>query len=200
MGSAAGEQGSHLAPNHVYGHQAQQDPSGSQGREGHFASEHAYGHEEHHQSNCEDSWTDLNSSHQSTMTDFGAFGYGSQGSEGLSSLHRMPPPPAPLQPLHPQHQPQPQLPLLTIPSHQPTWPSMLTNPSSYLSQSAPPLSVAPLVAPSPSPKTGRPAPAHQNPPRKTLTDLDRKNMCQYHLDNPNMKQTEIGAIFGVERR
>ncbi|KAK3612812.1 hypothetical protein LTR22_028449, partial [Elasticomyces elasticus] len=36
-------------------------------------------------------------------------------------------------------------------------------------------------------------------PRKTLTDLDRKRMCQYAEEHPNAKQTEIGDIFGVER-
>ncbi|KAI0997313.1 hypothetical protein K3495_g10873 [Podosphaera aphanis] len=36
-------------------------------------------------------------------------------------------------------------------------------------------------------------------PRKTLTDNDRRLMCEYHEKNPNIKQTEIGALFGVER-
>jgi hypothetical protein len=33
-----------------------------------------------------------------------------------------------------------------------------------------------------------------------LTDQDRRRMCQYHEDNPTVKQTEIGgtpvAVFG----
>ncbi|RMY45291.1 hypothetical protein D0865_10003, partial [Hortaea werneckii] len=37
-------------------------------------------------------------------------------------------------------------------------------------------------------------------PRKTLTKDDRKPLCQYARDKPNAKQTEIGAIFGVDRR
>ncbi|KAF2773102.1 hypothetical protein EJ03DRAFT_265857 [Teratosphaeria nubilosa] len=36
-------------------------------------------------------------------------------------------------------------------------------------------------------------------PRKTLTDQDRRRMCQYAEEHPHSKQTEIGAIFGVER-
>ncbi|WPG98455.1 Hypothetical protein R9X50_00124600 [Acrodontium crateriforme] len=36
-------------------------------------------------------------------------------------------------------------------------------------------------------------------PRKTLTDVDRRRMCKYAQENPECKQTEIGAIFGVER-
>ncbi|KAK2753663.1 hypothetical protein FQN55_000026 [Onygenales sp. PD_40] len=36
-------------------------------------------------------------------------------------------------------------------------------------------------------------------PRRTLTDNDRRRMCLYHEENPHVKQTEIGAMFGVER-
>ncbi|KAJ4395472.1 hypothetical protein N0V85_006541 [Neurospora sp. IMI 360204] len=36
-------------------------------------------------------------------------------------------------------------------------------------------------------------------PRKTLTDEDRRRMCQYAMDHPTAKQTDIGAQFGVER-
>lgn len=36
--------------------------------------------------------------------------------------------------------------------------------------------------------------------RRTLTDDDRRRMCLYHQENPHVKQTEIGAMFGVERR
>ncbi|KAF2195583.1 CenpB-DNA-bind-domain-containing protein [Zopfia rhizophila CBS 207.26] len=36
-------------------------------------------------------------------------------------------------------------------------------------------------------------------PQKTLTDADRRRMCLYHEEHPTVKQTEIGAMFGVER-
>lgn len=72
-----------------------------------------------------------------------------------------------------------------------TWPSMLTNPQSY---SAPPIGM-PMPA-SLKPRLGM----GQSQPRRTLTDDDRRRMCQYHEDNPTVKQTEIGAMFGVERR
>jgi hypothetical protein len=54
-------------------------------------------------------------------------------------------------------------------------------------------------------------------PRRALTDHDRRRMCQYHVDNPFVKQAEIGgknpemlngernlltsslAMFGIER-
>ncbi|PPR05404.1 hypothetical protein CVT24_008018 [Panaeolus cyanescens] len=32
-----------------------------------------------------------------------------------------------------------------------------------------------------------------------LRDADRKSICQYHLDNPNARQEDIGSHFGVER-
>lgn len=36
-------------------------------------------------------------------------------------------------------------------------------------------------------------------PRKTLTDLDRKRMCQYAEEHPNSKQTEIGGMSDPTR-
>jgi hypothetical protein len=32
-----------------------------------------------------------------------------------------------------------------------------------------------------------------------LRDVDRKNICIYHINNPNARQEDIGAYFGVER-
>ncbi|CAA7261361.1 unnamed protein product [Cyclocybe aegerita] len=32
-----------------------------------------------------------------------------------------------------------------------------------------------------------------------LRDIDRKNICLHHLQNPNARQEDIGAVFGVER-
>jgi len=90
-----------------------------------------------------------------------------------------PPPP------HTTHQ---QLLPLIMPSH-PTWPSMLTNPASYPPPPvAIPVSASPLVKGS----TGK-LPGATSTPRKTLTDSDRRRMCQYHEDNPSVKQTEIGG-------
>ena len=114
------------------------------------------------------------------------------------------------------------------------WPSMLTNPSSQASRvppiAAPPPQLAPVVPlapaqPLPPLTTAVPAPAttttsnsSSSTTRRTLTDQDRRRMCQYHEDNPTIKQTEIGgeisalcfanspllnqpqAMFGVERR
>jgi len=88
---------------------------------------------------------------------------------------------------HTAHQ---QLLPLIMPSH-PTWPSMLTNPASY---SAPPVAIPPASAPVVK-GNGTKLPAiHATPsPRKTLTDSDRRRMCQYHEENPTVKQTEIGG-------
>jgi len=152
-----------------------------------------------------DTWVDMNAAyhHQTTMADYGtAFNYMPPISHGLpsESLNRMPPPPAP----HPHGLPQtqttthPQLPMLIMPSHA-TWPSMLTNPHTYTQpHSAPPVAIPSVTAPL---KPARlPAIHAPSQPRKTLTDDDRRRMCQYAEDHPNTKQTEIGAMFGVERR
>ncbi|PQE13133.1 centromere binding b protein [Rutstroemia sp. NJR-2017a BBW] len=155
-------------------------------------------HEQHHnpQENgfSNDGWAELGNSYNSPQHQSPTYEYGGQYGY-MSSLPmpagngypRMAPPPV----THATHQQQ-LLPLI-MPNH-PTWPSMLTNPASF---QAPPVAIPP-------PATGKPAtklPAiHATPtPRKTLTDSDRRRMCQYHEDNPTVKQTEIGAMFGVER-
>ncbi|ESZ97599.1 hypothetical protein SBOR_2000 [Sclerotinia borealis F-4128] len=100
---------------------------------------------------------------------------------------RMAPPPT----TYPTHHQQ-LLPLI-MPNHN-TWPSMLTNPAN-------PQVMPVAIPPANSGKLPPKLPAsHATPtPRKTLTDSDRRRMCQYHEDNPTVKQTEIGAMFGVER-
>ncbi|KAF7197015.1 hypothetical protein HII31_01440 [Pseudocercospora fuligena] len=84
----------------------------------------------------------------------------------------------------------------------PQWPSMLNSqPHSTYQPMYPqpvqpiqPMSIGPLATPVSATST-----RSTSTPRKTLTDLDRKRMCQYAEEHPNSKQTEIGAIFGVER-
>lgn len=134
-----------------------------------------------------DGWAELSSSynssqHQSPAHEYGGYAFMQPMQHGLPTEHsftRMAPPP-------PAHTHQQLLPLI-MPSH-PTWPSMLTNPASY---SAPPVAIPPASAPQKTPKL--PA-IHAAPsPRKTLTDSDRRRMCQYHEDNPSVKQTEIGG-------
>lgn len=120
--------------------------------------------------------------------------------------------------------PQPLQPLNTAT----VWPSQLTNPSPPSSRSPPtalpllPRPLAPLeqevpneVETDPSPPPAPKASTTASTSRRTLTDNDRRRMCQYHEDNPTVKQTEIGgtlrfdlsrfwltnaAMFGVERR
>ncbi|CBY00671.1 hypothetical protein LEMA_P018010.1 [Plenodomus lingam JN3] len=119
--------------------------------------------------------------------------------------------PLPMEPIygtsmHPPHHPSHPTPRTTHPQLQPLimpqmpqWPSMLTSQSTYqpsLFPSAPvpitPASATPVSASSTHSRTS-------STPRKTLTDSDRRRMCQYHEENPTVKQTEIGAMFGVER-
>ena len=154
-------------------------------------------HEHHHHDNGfggSDGWVDISSSynssqHQSPIYEQGGFGFMQQPVQhkGLPTeqhyTQRISQPPPP----HTAHQ---QLLPLIMPSH-PTWPSMLTNPASY---SAPPVAIPPASAPVVK-GNGTKLPAiHATPsPRKTLTDSDRRRMCQYHEENPTVKQTEIGG-------
>jgi len=154
--------------------------------------DHHAGHENGFGNN--DGWVDINhnynsSQHQSPIYEQGGFGFMQQPvhhglpSESTFPSQRMSQPP----PSATTHQ---QLLPLIMPSH-PTWPSMLTNPASY---SAPPIAIPP--APTALVKgNGAKLPAiHATPsPRKTLTDSDRRRMCQFHEDNPTVKQTEIGG-------
>ncbi|GAB1320529.1 hypothetical protein MFIFM68171_10739 [Madurella fahalii] len=168
-------------------------PSTGMDQESHLSPDNTYG---------SDSWVNMNSfHHQTTMPDYGGgFGFIPPITQGLpsESLSRMPPPPPP--PTHqPIHQPQAahtQLPILMMPHA--TWPSMLTNPNNYgPPHSAPPVAIPPMTTPLKTSKL--PAIQTTSQPRKTLTDDDRRAMCQYAEDHPTAKQTDIGARFGVER-
>ncbi|KFY75375.1 hypothetical protein V499_04664 [Pseudogymnoascus sp. VKM F-103] len=106
---------------------------------------------------------------------------------------RMPPPPA--------HQ-QTLLPLLPAPawmnnnpamSNFPaTMPSMLTNPGGHPTRQ---VRMAPNSA---RVRASKPSPQHGGG-RKCLTDEAKRRICQIHMDNPSMKQAQIGAQFNVER-
>ncbi|KAI4187272.1 MAG: hypothetical protein LQ346_005522, partial [Caloplaca aetnensis] len=97
----------------------------------------------------------------------------------------------------------------------PQWPSQLTNPSAnppsiqQRSSAAVPSQTPRLIAPStmtsnesailaqvaPSAPPAPPIPIPTPPSgRRTLTDQDRRRMCQYHEENPTVKQTEIGFL------
>lgn len=111
---------------------------------------------------------------------------------------------------------QRQLPQQLQPLIMPQWPSMLNSQSSttlpgLYASPAQPVPISTIATPS-SATSNR----SSSTPRKTLTDSDRKRMCQYAEEHPHSKQTEIGgtlginaigysclltaAIFGVERR
>lgn len=80
----------------------------------------------------------------------------------------------------------------------PQWPSMLNSqPHATYQPMYPqpvqpiqPMSVGPLQTPVSATST-----RSSSTPRKTLTDLDRKRMCQYAEEHPNSKQTEIGGQY-----
>lgn len=143
-----------------------------------------------------DQWVEIagESPHHSPLHDFNGFGYISPSHMPLDSAHNRPHQHSYFvaQPLHPLNIPQ--------------WPSQLTNPSEpsppaptpppTVRPIAPATSIPPLqparaasITPVPDPKPHPPQPTA----RKTLTDNDRRRMCQYHDENPSVKQTEIGG-------
>lgn len=149
--------------------------------------------EQHHEGDYSHSpWVEVNdypSPHtQSPAQEYGAFGY-------LGTSHGLPMEPTyarPLLPLYTTYQSS--QPMMTT-----TWPSMLTSPSSQPPPVMPLMPAAPLpLAPVSSFAPVHPLPPLSNPvpqstARRTLTDQDRQRMCQYHEDNPTVKQTEIGG-------
>jgi len=91
-------------------------------------------------------------------------------------------------PMHQQLQPliMPQWPSMLNSQAQPTFNPMYPQPV----QPIQPMAIGAMHTPISAMST-RSAPT----PRKTLTDSDRKRMCQYAEEHPNAKQTEIGGKF-----
>ncbi|KAL8840109.1 MAG: hypothetical protein Q9170_001456 [Blastenia crenularia] len=143
---------------------------------------------------------DNQSPQQSSLHEFDAFYMSPSSHMGIESIYSRP-----VTTSHPALYP------LTVPQ----WPSQLTNPSINPPPSQPastppvptqtPRPIAPLTTPINKTPTTQSAPAAPTPiptppsGRRTLTDQDRRRMCQYHEENPTVKQTEIGSLFGVER-
>jgi hypothetical protein len=148
----------------------------------HHSQEHGSGYDASGQ--WMENGTPYHSQHQSPVHEYNGYMFNPIPIEPMYSTSSMPAMPPP-RTAHQQLQP------LIMPP----WPSMLTSASGYTGHSsalypsapipAPPIS-APMSAP---PTTGRP----QSTPRKTLTDADRRKMCQYAEAHPTVKQTEIGG-------
>jgi hypothetical protein len=179
IGSSGMDQNSHLAPDHTY---------------------------------MGDHWAGMNPYGQISMPAYGGDYYIPSSSHGLpsESIHigHMGPPPVPQQVHHQQspHFPGQMPPSLMIPTQtnapQVSWPSLRTNPGQ--SYSSPPVPIPPQTAVPPPPPAIKQQPKlpsiTTSTPRKTLTNEDRRLMCQYAEDHPKSKQNEIGLKFGVERR
>ncbi|KAK8021193.1 centromere binding protein b [Apiospora arundinis] len=154
-------------------------------------------------------WVDVSAYNQMSMPEYNNNFYlapvTSHGlpSESIGGGH-MPPPPVPSQlhqlPIHhqqPLHYSNQQHPQPILQAQKVNWPSLHTNPGQAYS-------TPPVPIPAQSTVPIRQTPKHlpsitTSQPRKTLSDDDRRRMCQYAADNPKSKQTEIGAKFGVER-
>jgi hypothetical protein len=150
----------------------------------HHSQEHGSGgyHEVH------DQWASGNPSpyqshHQSPVHEYTAFNFSGLPIEPMYVTTATMPPPQPRS--HQQLQP------LMVPP----WPSQLTSNSTYhtpVYHHTPVSATTPVTTPmSAPPTTGR----HSDRPRKTLTDADRRRMCKYAEEHPNVKQTEIGGKY-----
>ncbi|EZF10942.1 hypothetical protein H112_07860 [Trichophyton rubrum D6] len=119
------------------------------------------------------------------LTDFTGFQFGSS-------------PIMPIEPAYSMSMPQPYTTQHLIPlTMSSQWPSMLSTQPGFA-----PMPVAPMpMTPIPPQIQHVQTPQLSTPPtpRRTLTDAERRRMCLYHQENPHVKQTEIGAMFGVER-
>ncbi|KAL5427073.1 hypothetical protein PMIN04_001584 [Paraphaeosphaeria minitans] len=154
-------------------------------------------HEHQHQDSYEDqhaAWahaSHFDPHHQTSVQDFNHFSYGPIPMEPMYTNAMQPPP---------QHRTaHSQLHPLIMPQVT-QWPSMMTSQSTYVPPIFPsaPVPITPVSA-TPVSATSTHSGRTSSTPRKTLTDADRRRMCQYHEDHPTVKQTEIGAMFGVER-
>ena len=137
------------------------------------------------------------SSHHSPPNDYPDFDFSNSVHAQLDSIYHRP-----LQSSF--STPQPLHPLITMPQ----WPSQITNPSE--TSSPPPVvqlqhrPILPLSKTVPTiPKLTTLSPKEKptlSSSRRTLTDSDRRKMCEYHNENPNVKQTEIGGESRIEDR
>ncbi|KAL4741833.1 hypothetical protein BDV11DRAFT_47661 [Aspergillus similis] len=139
-------------------------------------------------------WMDMGGFHPSHQhsppLDYHGFGYPVHVPLDASYGVTIPPPYAP-----------PALPM-TVPSN--AWPSMLTTtsqpPFQHSEHPVAPVPIAPSVSPIAPVPPPRKSSTSSSTPRRTLTDDDRRRMCIYAEENKTAKQTDIGALFGVERR
>ncbi|PWY72399.1 centromere binding protein B [Aspergillus heteromorphus CBS 117.55] len=138
-------------------------------------------------------WVDMGGfspSEQSPTMEYQGFGYGVVAIDPTYGV-TIPPPYATMP--------------IAMPS--PAWPSMLSHHQSPFPEPSvpavplapPPANIAPVTPIAPPPPPPRKSSTSNSTPRRTLTDDDRRRMCLYHEENKTAKQTDIGALFGVER-
>ncbi|OGE57610.1 hypothetical protein PENARI_c001G06392 [Penicillium arizonense] len=123
--------------------------------------------------------------HSPPMPEYSGFDYGPAPLMAVDGSYNMSIPP-----------PYASMPL-PMPSH--SWPSMLTHHSPFQEGGLPHVSAPTSVSPSAPMPPVRKTSTGGSTPRRTLTDEDRRQMCLYHEENKTAKQTDIGALFGVER-
>ena len=129
------------------------------------------------------------SQHHSPSNDYGDYAFAASAHGHIDSMYNRP-----VQASF--SSPQPLHPLVTMPQ----WPSQITNPSDSNAPAVIPLHrpILPLSKTSPINTVSiAPAPGKSiqstSTSRRTLSDSDRRRMCEYHNENPTVKQTEIGC-------
>ena len=155
---------------------------------------------DHHQSQRDEygdhHWADLNGysngggQHSTTpMHEYSGYNFSTSPVMPIEPAYTVPRPP----PYTAHQQLQPLHSLITMAP----WPSMLT--SSQANYSPPMLPTAPIVTPISASTTSTVTPVTPvtttggSTPRRTLTDDDRRRMCEYQSGHPGVKQTEIGG-------
>ena len=146
----------------------------------HLSPEHNSGGLHDSQGQWIDSSSPFQSHHQSPVHEYNGFNFTGMPVQHMYANTTMPQQRSTLQQLQPLMMPP--------------WPSMLTT-GGQGSYPASMYHAAPMNTPIQTPISAPPATGrHPDRPRKTLTDADRRKMCQYSIDNPQVKQTEIGGI------
>jgi hypothetical protein len=158
-------------------HKSMEDSSTAMETESHTAPDSEFAHSP---------WVELGtftSPHNSPpMPEYSGFDYGHSPLMAVDATYGMSIPP-----------PYASMPL-PMPSH--SWPSMLTHQSAFHESGLPPVSVPTSVSPSAPTPPIRKTSTGGATPRRTLTDEDRRQMCLYHEENKQAKQTDIGGKIG----
>lgn len=150
-----------------------------------------HSHRPHEGEFGEAQWADMNhygsgNTHTSPVHEYQNFQFGSPTTMEPAYSMSIPPPYSTHQQLQPLIMPQWPSMLASQPGFSPTPITSATSNTPISATSTTSAQSIPVPQPPTTTSTG-------STPRRTLTDKDRKAMCEYHQANPTVKQTEIGG-------